>query len=31
LAVPETSRLWVDVLGAQPLEVSRREVEALAA
>jgi DMSO/TMAO reductase YedYZ molybdopterin-dependent catalytic subunit len=31
LAVPEASRLWVDVLGAQPLEVSRSEVEALAA
>ena len=27
LAVPEASRLWVDVLGAQPLEVSRSEVE----
>jgi len=31
LAVPEASRLWVAVLGAQPLEVSRSEVEALAA
>ena len=31
LAVPEASRLWVDVLGAQPLEVSRSEGEALAA
>ena len=31
VAVPEASRLWVDVLGAQPLEVSRSEGEALAA
>ena len=31
MAVPEASRLWVDVLGAQPLDVSRSEVEALAA
>jgi DMSO/TMAO reductase YedYZ molybdopterin-dependent catalytic subunit len=31
LAAPEAWRLWVDVLGAQPIEVSRSEGEALAA
>jgi len=31
LAAPEAWWRWVDVLGAQPLDGSRREVEALAA